>query len=181
MSTSYNSQQLNLLTILAKVINPCFIVEVGTQQGHSAVALGSALTVEGELITCDTFASHYNQPPFAETAANQVKALCNLNNAGLTCSYQVRQASFEDIAKELVGRNIDIIHIDICNHLDNITPILKTILDLQVRFIFLEGGQYNHWQKKYGYQPYTSILPVFFREFCTIPFDDSHALTIARL
>jgi len=180
MSTSYNEDQLGFITSLVKVIDPKTVFEIGAQQGHSAIALGMGMWSNSKLVTCDRFEEKYPDPPYAATHASMAETIKNLEAAGLQCDWQVTKCPYQEELERFPEGKIDLIHIDICNHFDNIQPILEHIFnkEYRIKLILLEGGVHNHWQKKHGFDCYTEAIEPFWDRFITIPFDENHAITI---
>lgn len=141
-----------LLTNLVKSVGTRRAIEFGTQQGHSAVLIAKGAT--GTVYTYDTFSEAYNQPPFKPTHANYEKALKTTGNYDIW----VRKA---DVFK-IKPVSVDTLHIDICNHYDNVKPLLEAWQSKIKKMIILEGGVYNKWQKKYGFNPFNTILTEMF-------------------
>lgn len=178
-STSYKTQGLKeIIQGLVKVYQPKTVVELGTQQGSSAVLIAKHL--KGRLTTVDLFEEKYRKPPFNKTHANYLKAIKNIYLSG---EFKKVTILVEDaLLSHLHFNNIDMLHIDICNHYDNVKPILKNWYKKVTKFIILEGGTFNHWQRKGGFKSFYPILEEKFikdnYDKCVITGDGDYALTI---
>ena len=150
-TTSYKSPGMGeLITALVKSVGAKKIIELGTQQGHSAVLLAKGIT--GVVKTYDTFETNYSNPPFKQTHADMLTALNNVKG------YNV-QVFMKD-AFDVKPVKCDVLHIDICNHHHNVGRLLDSWASKVTKMIILEGGVYNKWQKKYGFLPYLCCLDV---------------------
>lgn len=183
-TTSYNDENIsNIITSFVKLLNPKKTIEIGTQQGYSASLITKGMDYESEFITFDIFQDKYNNPPFAETHSNKELAKKNIANSNPLCKWDVRTGNHLD-AFAVSKEGIDLLHIDICNHYDNLKPILSLFKDLIYKGMILEGGIKNHWQEKYNYRCWDSIMsyPWFFKRFqyITIPFGNNNSVTLVR-
>ena len=67
-TTSYMQYGVNhLITSFVEAVAPKLVVEIGAQQGHSAVLICRGMTVDANFATFDLFSETYSQPPFAQT------------------------------------------------------------------------------------------------------------------
>lgn len=170
-TTSYKSEGMEeLLTALVKTVGAKTAIEFGTQQGHSAILLAKG---GARVKTYDLFEEKYNAEPFKETHANLLKALKNTEKYNI----QVYQ---KDVNK-VKPVKCDVLHIDICNHRDNVYPLLENWQSKVKKMIILEGGVYNKWQKKYKFETYLPALDVEIMSkwhFLTIKGENGYAITI---
>lgn len=164
---------------LVEVYDPHTVVELGTQQGNSAIIIGKALG-QGVLYTYDSFETNYALPPYAATGADYQKAVGNIYDAGLHEKVFVIKKDAFEVYKD--WPEVDILHVDIGNHYDNMAKILEQWRYKVAKVILLEGGGYNHWQKKCDFKPFNLLLN---RHFITdnydhviISHDENYALTI---
>lgn len=179
-TTSYKTNGMeDLLTALTKIANPKIAVELGVQQGASAIAIGKGLD-KGDLYAYDLFEPTYQEPPFGSTHADAEIALQNIATARLLDKVNICVGDAFNTHKDF-GK-VDLLHVDICNHYDNILKILKKWYRKVNKFILLEGGVYNHWQKKCHFKPYNTVLKMPFikdnYEVFTLRGGDDYALTI---
>lgn len=180
-TTSYNNSNIcNLITSFVKSLNPKTVVEIGTQHGFSSILIGKALDQDAHLVTFDLFKEHYDNPPYAETHANLMIASTNIANANLQCKWNVRQGNYQDALAEF--ETVDLLHVDICNHYDNLYPILHDFKDIVTKGIILEGGLPNHWQLKYKYKCWNDVMfeDWFMIRFnhITIPYNEHNSITL---
>lgn len=184
-TTSYKTEeQRDFITSFVRLINPKTVVEIGTQQGCSAITIGRGLQPESRLVTFDLFEPKYDKPPYSNTHACKQTAIMNIAAADLDCYWQVIQGSHHDVISHVPGLWIDLLHIDICNHYDNIEPILGHLAPFTKEALIIEGGIYNHWQKKHGYRPWHPVLDeAWFRtdwRAVVVPLsDEGNAVTLA--
>tara|TARA_Y100000310_G_scaffold241139_1_gene245048 strand:- start:4997 stop:5551 length:555 start_codon:yes stop_codon:yes gene_type:complete len=174
-SSSYNSDQREFITGLTRVLNPSYVLEFGTQQGSSAIALGKGMSAGSTLVTYDLFEPQYDKPPYGDTHSNWELAFNNIAAADLLCDVKVKKGSAGDWFDQ-DKRGIDLLHIDICNHYDNVSQILTPLHGWINGVILLEGGIENRWQKEHGFSSYLPLLPPW--KYITIPFNDHNAITI---
>lgn len=181
-TTSYENPEL--LTWLVKGLNAKTIVEVGSQQGNSTVALGRGLGEGSRLVTVDRFDEKYDAPPHLETHARKDAVEANLKNANLKCNFEVIKGDGLEFLKHFQNQNdhMDVFHCDICNHYDNLKPILEVAVQLNPNMILLEGGIHNKWQQKYDFKSYAPMLEEpwlkDFYTYVTIPFNEHNAITV---
>lgn len=194
-TTSYKSdkarQIIKLVLAFVVSMHPRIrILELGTQQGGSTCFFIDTLRHlkpkdSIRITTVDTFESTYKQPPFSSTHANKQKAVENIltmfsnvavksqdvdsNTVSILTDNNlvkiVTSSAAEFVSREDNGVYYDLIHIDICNHADNVKPIFDA---LQYRseqgygylpsVILLEGGKRNHWQTEHGFESFLPIL-----------------------
>jgi hypothetical protein len=140
-TTSYRGMD-SLLTELVRSVGAKKIIEFGTQQGHSAVMLARG---GGMVKTYDLFEPRYSNPPYKNTHADLFEALANTMDYGVEV--------FAKDVNEVKPIECDILHIDICNHYDNVYPLVSKWYG-KAKMIILEGGVLNKWQKKYGFKPF---------------------------
>ena len=169
----------DIITGLVKVYDPKIVVELGTQRGASAIIIGKALK-DGILWTYDLFQEAYPLPPYSRTYADREEAEYYIGAQGLLGKVRVRIGDAFQIHKEF--DEVDILHIDLCNHYDNIATILPHWRYKVKKVIILEGGGYNKWQRELGFSPFTPLLK---RHFVTdnywvsiITKNEDYALTI---
>lgn len=185
-TTSYPTPEAqSLITGFVQCIDPDSAIEIGTQKGGSAILIGRGMKA-GTTIDCyDLFEEKYPEPPHAPTHANMEDTIKRIEDAELDCRIKVHKGTYQDALKELcfdVGYvTTDLLHIDICNHADNLLPILKAMHKFVDKAIILEGGVLNRWQVKYNYKSYLPLLDE--SEFAshwdhiTIPFNRHNAVT----
>lgn len=164
---------------LVKVYDPKIIVELGTQQGASAIILGRHMT-QGKLWTFDTYLDDYDKPPYAHTQASFEAAKHYVHWAGL--DHRINVCCGDAYGVHFDFEEVDILHIDLCNHYDNMSVILPHWRYRVKNCIILEGGGYNKWQREHGFKPF---FPLLRRHFVTDNFDvsiikknEDYALTI---
>ena len=144
-----------IISGLVKVYDPKLVVELGTQQGASAIIIGKALK-QGKLHTYDSFAETYDLPPHAKTKADPKVALMEIDRVGLTDKIEVFG---EDAFKVYMRYDVvDILHIDLCNHYSTIARLFNQWRYKVTKCIILEGGGYNKWQRELGFKPFTPLL-----------------------
>lgn len=186
-SSSYSLPEAQgLITAFVRAINPKKAVEIGTQQGMSSILIGGAMQYGSQLITYDLFEDKYQGPPHLPTHANKEIAEQNIKKAGVADRVTVKMGSHrEAFDNEIdiygVGYTcIDLLHVDICNHYDNLKPILELLENFTSKAIILEGGIYNLWQMKHGYKPWAPLLhEVLDRwQHITVPFNEHNAVTL---
>lgn len=168
-TTSYKTPGLEeLLTYLPMSVGAREIVELGTQQGHSAVLLAkSGAHVE----TYDSFEEKYFYHPYGETHADMGKAIENVKKYNIDV--------FKKNVLKLESKKCDVLHIDICNHFGNVLPLLERWERNVSKLILLEGGVYNSWQEKYDFFPYHNSLWRFKNWNCiVVKGNKQYALTI---
>lgn len=180
-SSSYKTPEVDeLITSIVRVASPKKVVEIGAQQGKSTVLIAKGLESDAVIHTYDLFEKEYRSPPYLDTHANQQTVLDNLKAAGVCCSYTVNKGSGEDAL--LTHNDIDLLHIDICNHYHNVRPLLLLAVDKVKSTILLEGGIANNWQKKHDFRPYGPMLEEDWVKhawtYATIPFNEHNAVTI---
>jgi predicted O-methyltransferase YrrM len=180
-SSSYTPLQLELITCLVGSVDPKVAVELGTQLGASAVAIARGLSSKGKLFTYDLFEPKYSKPPHAETHANQEKALENIRWAGLEDCVSVLKGDYLKASEVFLQGQVDLLHVDVCNHLGNVRPILSALAPHVRKMIILEGGTCNKWQEAHDFLPFKGMLysPQFDRwDHVTIPFSEHRAITV---
>jgi len=156
-TSSYSIAQQSLITSLVQTVNPSFVLEIGTQQGSSSIALGKGMSSDSKLITYDLFEESYEDYPYFSTHANKKLAEQNLKKANLLCDWEVRKGNYKHFLLQ-EQEVVDILHVDICNHLGNLSPILRFCESKVTSMIILEGGGHNDWQRKHKFVPYKSSL-----------------------
>lgn len=161
-------------------------MEIGTQKGGSAILIGRGMK-PGSILDCyDLFEEKYPQPPYAPTYASMEDTKQRIEEANLPCRVNVHKGDYNDALKELCFEvayvTVDLLHIDICNHLENLTPILKRMHRFVEKAIILEGGITNRWQVKYDYKSYIPLLqePEIQQRwnYITVPFNRHNAVTL---
>jgi len=182
-TTSYmNDAADNFLTSFARLIDPNLAIELGAQQGHSAVNISMGMRVDATFVTYDLFDPQYAQPPHGPTHASMEGVQNNLRRAQPVCDWEVRRGSIEEIIVDYPD-GFDLFHLDICNHYENAKPVLEQIAPLVSTAMIIEGGIYNQWQKQCGFKPWHPILDeAWFRKHwksITIALNDHNAITLA--
>lgn len=185
-SSSYETAGMaDLITMLVRQINPVDVLEIGTQQGGSAQIIAEAMTPGGILTTCDLFEPKYRDPPYGDTHCSEKKARENLAPYRDKVHIAVLTAGYPSLLRYLHDYTVDLLHVDICNHYDNLRPILHDIVGnnaIYVRkMIILEGGIHNRWQKECGFDSYAPLLQepwMYAWEHATIAFNDHNAITV---
>jgi len=181
-TTSYMDESIStLITSFVRALNPQVVIEIGTQQGYSASLIVKGMTIGSKFITYDLFQDKYENPPYSNTHSNKDIAIENIKSFNPVCQWDVCNGSYTDALK-LFPEGIDLLHIDICNHYDNLLPILDLFKDLIYKGMILEGGIENHWQKQYGYKCWNLIMSeswfVNRFQYITIPFKKSNSITL---
>lgn len=190
MSTSYSPRQLALIKAIVREMHPRpqLAVELGVQTGDSMLAIGHAMT-SGHLIGIDSFSTKYSLPPHGEThasieeARSTVAALDGYDSNKTTWEILQGDAADPIWDDEFKPKQIDFLHIDICNCKENLTPILGSWLDRvsDSGLVILEGGRYNRWQQEHGFSTYEYMLWRYVDwDFFYMPFDDNHGITLMR-
>lgn len=160
-STSYETQGMSeALYSLVFGCDPVISVELGAQKGRSAVIIASAMRRESRLYVYDTFEDRYSLPPFGLTHARQSAVEAELAAARtkgfVGCSTFVRR---EDAAKAFQNHvGIDFLHIDICNHYDNLKPILLEWHKKVRKVILLCGGDSDAWLDGETFRAFSPML-----------------------
>lgn len=166
-------------------IDPASVIEIGTQQGFSSALLLQGMQ-EGTVYTYDLFETKYPEPPYLDTHSNMEVVEENVKEFltdNLTCKvYKGDYLDAFDRHIDICGVGyapVDLLHIDICNHYDNLAPILEKLSPFVQKGIILEGGGYNNWQKKYSYLPYAPLLEEMSGEWNheTVSFNEHNAIT----
>lgn len=164
---------------LIKVYNPKIVVELGTQQGASAIIIAKALK-NGHLFTYDNFDVKYSNPPYAATQADFGETLIHLYTAGVSGKVFVERGDAFEAHKDF--DTVDILHIDLCNHYMNVEPLLIQWRYKVNKCIILEGGGYNKWQREHDFMPFYLLLSKHFvrdsYHVVIIKKDENYALTI---
>jgi len=180
-STSYGVFDFEAIFIaLAKFYNPKVAVEVGTQQGGSAIALGRGMESGSKLFVYDKFDDSYDYPPHGPTWASMNVTKRNLDEAKLNCDVEVRKGDVFEVHEN--HKSIDVLHLDTGNQYDLLTDLLPLWLPKVTSAVILEGGIENRWQRDHGYKPYRPILdePLVADEWDHVTFcrDDHYAMTL---
>lgn len=147
-----------MLQEFIRTLRPKSVIEFGTQQGSSAIAIARALnsveeTRKVKVVTYDTFESNYVLPPHAPTGASLCTALDNVQHLGLQEQIQVKVAD----CNEVETKPVDFIHIDICNHKKNIENLLWRWFVKErcvLKGAAIEGFWSNTWTTKLGLEPW---------------------------
>lgn len=164
---------------LVKIYDPKIVVELGTQQGASAIIIGQALN-HGQLWTYDLFLDKYIAPPHLPTHASIDIAKYSVAGQGLSQKVHVCFGEALSVYKEY--DKVDMLHIDICNWYNPIHTLLLQWKDKVNKSIILEGGGYTYWQRKHKFRPYTSLLSKRYitdlYQVTTIKKNEDYALTI---
>lgn len=179
-TTSYDDLACGLITALVQNVRPKTVIEIGCQQGRSTVALAAGMQAGSKLISVDLFEEKYDAPPYLETHASLEKALENLRASNPACEFEVRKQDGVLLADEIEG-NVDVLHVDVCNHERNLYPILQSWHEKVSKLIILEGGIYNKWQQRYGFASYRAMLREKWLaawDAVTIPFNDHNSITV---
>ena len=157
LSTSYKGDGFKeIITGIVKLFNPKIVVELGTQQGSSAILIGQALSDEAKLYTYDLFNETYDKPPYSRTSADLKATQKNILINNLTDKVVVRQRDALRAHKDF--STIDILHVDLCNHLQNVQEVLIHWHDKVNKAIILEGGVFNKWQREKDFAPFNRVL-----------------------
>ena len=179
-SSYHKPAQREFLTSFVELIAPITAVDIGTQQGSSAILIGKAMGSGTQLFTYDLFEPNYQQPPHKPTHADQEAALLNIQRARLVCKVHLVKADAAWAATQ--HQQIDLLHLDICNHLTTMQALLPLFVPKVTRAIVLEGGVHNKWQREYGYSSYRPWLdadPLFAGwDKLTVPFNEHNAVTL---
>lgn len=180
-TTSYKNEGFKkIITGIVQVTNPQIAVELGTQQGASAILIGKALK-DGKLFTYDSFDEKYDNPPYAETHADLRQTLRSIKAAKLD-NTKVEVTPYDAFRVADLYKSVDLLHIDICNHYDNIKKLLRQWYLKVNKVILIEGGGYNQWQKEYKFKPFYPLFTELFilnRYGCSvITLDDNYSLSI---
>jgi hypothetical protein len=169
----------DILRGLVRVYDPGMVVELGTQQGASAIILAQAMT-HGQLWTFDSYLTEYDKPPYARTLASFAATKFNIKQAGLESRINVCYG--DAYIAHLEFEEVDILHIDLCNHYDNLSVILPHWRYRVRQAIILEGGGYNKWQREHNFKPFYPLLQRHYvTDFFTpivIKKNEDYALTI---
>ena len=183
--TSYQEYRLKeTLRAVVWASNPRVAIEFGTQQGYSASLIAGAMQRNSWFYTYDTFEKSYKVTPFMDTHANYDMAVSNLEAANLSCGWKILKESADNAKYN--HADVDLLHIDIDNHYDNLAPILKDWVFRVNKMIVLEGGVYNSWQRKHHLKYFVPFLkkPLIARNFEWITIvgerNKDHAITILR-
>lgn len=184
-TSSYHEQcQRDLITNLVACVNPTLVLEIGTQQGNSAIAIARGMKT-GVLYTCDLFEETYRAEPHGPTHANREIAIQNLKEAGLGVQVEVVVGNHGVGMKAAMAHgDIDLAHIDVCNHLVSVATILGDLLaaNQPTKCVLLEGGIHNRWQKSCGFgsfRPFLDTMEISSQWMCsTIPFNNHNAITV---
>lgn len=181
VSTSYRVEGFDeLITAIIKIANPDLVVELGTQQGKSAIAIAKGLCEGQRLFTYDLFEDTYREPPYAPTKADLEQARININQAGE--ANRVTVTLMDAFEVHGLFSQVDVLHIDLCNYYDNVFKVLEQWYKKVKKLILIEGGVYNYWQRKYQFEPFISILEMDFIKntynYCVIRGSNDQAITI---
>jgi len=179
-TTSYRTEGLlDLLTALIKSQKPKIVLEFGTQQGSSAIAIAKGLE-GGKLVTYDLFEPNYSEKPYSPTHADKVLASENIRKAGVADKVEIRSGNVFEVWDRF--EEVDILHVDLCNYFGNVYPIMEMWNDKVTKMIIFEGGDYNHWQMKLHFSPFHKVLhmPDFAKkwEHTVIRGDDTYCMTV---
>lgn len=171
----------DIISGLIKVYDPKVAVELGTQQGASAAIIGRALN-QGKLYTYDLFGERYLAPPYACTHASKEIAKQYIHDCGLDDKVEIHDGDAFAVASMGGFGAVRVLHIDLCNHYDNVKILLEQWRYKVTKCIILEGGTYNKWQREKGFKPF---YPLLYRHFITdlyhvaiIKKNEDYALTI---
>jgi hypothetical protein len=179
-TTSYKSEGLpDLMTNLIRCINPSLVLEFGVQQGASLISIAKGLK-NGKVIGYDLFEPNYDEAPFGQTHANKSEAEKNVSLANVGKKVEIFQANVFEIWTNY--EKVDVLHVDICNYYKNILLVLEQWSEKVDKMILLEGGDDNHWHKKYNFRPFHSVLHMDFItrrwEHTVIRGENDYALTV---
>jgi len=185
-TSSYHEQcQRDLITSLVACVNPVVALEIGTQQGNSAIAIAKGMSNGSRLYTCDLFEETYRAEPHGPTHANYAAAVQNLKEAALGVPVEVLVGNHNTGMKAALAHgDIDLVHIDVCNHLTSVAVILGDLLAVSqpTKCVILEGGIHNKWQKSCGFDSYRTFLETpevsAGWTWSTIPFNSHNAITV---
>lgn len=179
-STSYKGRGFReLISGLVKIYEPKTIVELGTQQGSSAILMAKAME-KGHLYAYDLFQERYSKPPYNLTKSNLIKTKKNIAANKLTNKITIRRKdallAYRDFKK------IDMLHMDIGNYYETVYSVLSKWHNKVNKLIILEGGVFNRWQRKCGFRPFNKVLETPFiknnYDKVVIQKDDHYAITI---
>lgn len=145
----------DIISGLVKIYSPKVVVELGTQQGASAILIAKAMK-DGHVYTFDSFSSTYEKPPYAETHASIEETIENIKNENLSDKISVMQMDAFKVAREF--KSVDMLHIDLCNYYHNIKRLLPQWLKKVHKIIVMEGGGVNKWQRENGFLPFYPLL-----------------------
>jgi hypothetical protein len=183
-SSYHEKHQRDFITNLVACIDPVVALEIGTQQGNSAIAIARGMR-SGILYTCDLFEETYRVEPHGPTHANYAVTVQNLMKADLKVPVEVIVGNHSVGMKTAMDRgDIDLVHIDVCNHLTSVAVILGDLLaaNQPTKCVLLEGGIHNKWQKTCGfdsYRPFLESQEISSRwTWSTIPFNSHNAITV---
>lgn len=179
-STSYHGSGFKeLFTALVKLYNPETIVDLGTQQGRSAIWMAKAMK-NGHLYTYDTFQKRYSYPPHGKTWSSFSSTKINIANAKLTDKITIRRKNALQAYKDF--DKVDILHSDFGNFYDTVLTILKQWHNKVNKLIILEGGIYNKWQRESNFKPFAKVLDMKFvakdYDHVVINKDDHYSVTL---
>ena len=146
----------DIISGLIKIYEPGVVVELGTQQGASAIIIGKALRHEAKLYTYDFFEDKYSDPPYAETHASKEAAEYYIYSAGISRRVEIRTKDAMQVHQDF--DEVDMLHVDLCNYYDNILVVLSQWRKKVRQAIILEGGGFNRWQRGLGFRPFYPIL-----------------------
>lgn len=182
-TTAYKKEGFHdIITSIVKLYNPKVAVEIGVQQGSSAISIGRGMTEESTLYLYDRFTEKYSDPPYKSTGADQSVTIQNLIEADLKCQWVVLvQDAYR--AHERHQKGVDLLHLDISNTAKSIGTILPKWLPLVSSVILLEGGITNNWMREYSdLKPYWPLLECFWIQedwtYITLTADNHYALTV---
>lgn len=186
-STSYSHPGMaDLLSSVVRSVRAKTVLEIGAQQGKSAIALGRGLDPDGTVYSYDLFEQKYRIPPHGNTHSDQDVVISNFEQARKVldvCGNLVsRVGSYPHALADLADEEIDVLHVDICNHLDSLKPVLDSLLPVTKYAVLLEGGRENSWQKENGFKSFAPLLetPEIERDWesFVIPFTNNNAITV---
>ncbi len=180
ITTSYIGKGFKkLIAGLVEICDPKTIVELGTQQGASAILMAKAMG-EGHLYTYDLFEKRYPKPPYAPTRADFIMAQKNIAANKLQKKITIRKKDAFWAYKDF--KKVDILHIDLCNYNENVRLVLSKWYTKVNKLILLEGGIINKWQREKRFKPFDRVLNMPFiknnYEKIVIKKDNNYALTI---
>tara|TARA_R110002012_G_scaffold251014_1_gene428956 strand:- start:3009 stop:3542 length:534 start_codon:yes stop_codon:yes gene_type:complete len=159
MESSYKENNLDkVIYDLVTQLRPKKVVEVGTLEGYSAVAIGTALKDlgAGHLDVYDLFEEYQYKH---STLSNVQK---NIDDHGLQDYVTLHQGSLEDwLGKE---EDFDLLHVDISNDGNTVRTVLKAVeesLKNGATCIF-EGGSEDRdeidWMIRYNHPPINPVV-----------------------
>lgn len=185
-STSYTTQQLDILRHAAADKSNKLIVELGVQQGNTMAVMAAAMPKPCTIYGIDTFESNYTLPPYKATHADWDVAHTTIRNAipNRTYDYTLFKDDAISAAKLYVDSSIDLLHIDLCNHADNISKVLPVWLP-KVKpggMVILEGGTKTQWQEDNNFLPFGPILENYCTKFVwqIIEFEPGRAMSFGK-